>query len=197
MYLRKMHRQKDGKDHSYWALVESYRTARGPRQRIVAYLGEMDAAGRLGIKDAAENNQTHQQDLFDEQESEWIEVNLRGIRTERARDFGDVWLAVELLKRLGLTDFFHQFLPPGREQIPWAELACILVIARFCHPKSELYIAEHFYGHSALEDLFGIAGDKVYDNRLYRALDKLLPHKEALEKHLKERFGELFNIEYD
>ncbi|MFQ5709061.1 MAG: IS1634 family transposase, partial [bacterium] len=109
----------------------------------------------------------------------------------------DRWLALELLKRLGLLEFFRQVMPPGREKIPWADLACVLTIARFCEPKSELYIAEHFYGHTALADLMGIPNELVYDNRLYRALDKLLPYKESLEKHLKERFGELFDIQYD
>ncbi len=197
MYIRKITRKKDGKTHAYWALVESRRTERGPRQHVVAYLGEMDAAGRLGVQKAAEGRSDHQADLYENVEPEWVEVNVRGIRTERVRDFGDIWLALELLKRLGLVEFFHQVMPAGREKIPWADLACVLTIARFCEPKSELYIAEHFYGHTVLTDLMGIPNDKIYDNRLYRALDKLLPHKESLEKHLKERFGELFNIRYD
>lgn len=197
MYIRKITRKKDGKTHAYWALVESRRTERGPRQHVVAYLGEMDAAGRLGVQKAAEGRLDHQADLFENLEPEWVEVNVRGVRTERVRDFGDIWLAFQLLKRLGLVAFFHQVIPAGREKIPWADLACILAIARFCDPKSELYIAEHFYGHSALADLMGIPNDLVYDNRLYRALDQLLPHKEALEKHLKQRLGDLFNIDYD
>ena len=197
MYIRKITRKKDGKTHAYWALVESRRTERGPRQHVVAYLGEMDAAGRLGVQKAAEGRSDHQADLYENVEPEWVEVNVRGIRTERVRDFGDIWLALQLLKRLGLVEFFHQVMPVGREKIPWADLACILTTARFCEPKSELYVAEHFYGHTALADLMGIPNDKVYDNRLYRALDKLLPHKESLEQHLKQRFGELFNIEYD
>ena len=197
MYIRKITRKKDGKTHAYWALVESRRTARGPRQHIVAYLGEMDAAGRIGVKQAAEGRSSQQVKLFDALEPEWVEVNVRAVRTERVRDFGDIWLAFELLKRLGLYEFFHHVMPVGRETIPWADLACVLTIARFCEPSSELHIAEHFYGHTALADLMGIPNDKVYDNRLYRALDQLLPHKQALEKHLKERFGELFNIQYD
>ena len=164
---------------------------------MVAYLGEMDAAGRLGVQKAAEGRSDHQVELYDNLEPEWVEVNVRGVRTERVRDFGDIWLALQLLKRLGLLEFFHQVIPVGREKIRWADLACILTIARFCKPSSELYIAEHFYGHTALADLMGIPNDKVYENRLYRALDKLLPHKQALEKHLKQRFGELFGIEYD
>ncbi len=197
MYIRKINIKKDGKNHAYWALVESYRTERGPRQRVIAHLGEMDVAGRIGVKNAAEGRSDHQVDLLENVEPKWVEVNVRAVRTERVRDFGDVWLALELLKRLGLHQFFRQVMPAGREKIPWADLACILTIARFCDPRSELYIAEHFYGHTALADLMGISNDQVYDNRLYRALDKLLPHKESLEKQLKDRFGELFDIQYD
>lgn len=197
MYLRKITRKKNGKTHTYWALVESHRTPRGPRQRVIAYLSEMDAAGRLGVKQAAEGRTNYQKTLFDDLEPEWVEVNVRAVRTERVRDFGDIWLALELLRRLGLSDFFRHLIPPRREKIAWAELASVLVVARFCDPRSELYIAEHFYGHTALADLIGIPNEDVYDNRLYRALDKLLSHKDALENHLKERFGELFDIEYD
>lgn len=197
MYLRKIKRKKDGKGHVYWALVESRRTSCGPRQQVVAYLGEMDSSGRVGLKMVAEGRREHQGDFFDDREPEWVEVNIGGVRTERTRDFGDIWLGLELLRRLGLHEFFRRVLPRGRENVSWADLACVLVIARLCNPSSELYIAEHFYGHSALADLMGIPAEKVYDNRLYRALDLLLPHKEALEAHLRERFGELFGIGYD
>jgi transposase len=197
VYIRKINIKKDGKTHAYWALVESRRTERGPRQHVIAYLGEMDAAGRLGVQKAAEGRSDHQVDLYENLEPEWVEVNVRGVRTERVRDFGDIWLALQLLKRLGLLEFFHQVIPARKEKIRWADLACILTIARFCEPSSELYIVEHFYGHTALADLMGIPDEMVYDNRLYRALDKLLPHKEALQKHLKQRLGELFSIDYD
>ena len=105
MYIRKVNIKKDGKQHTYWALVESYRTARGPRQRVIAHLGEMDASRRLGIKQAAEGYPAFQEELFDHEKPEWVEINIRGVRTERTRDFGDIWLALELLKRLGLYDF--------------------------------------------------------------------------------------------
>ncbi len=197
MYLRKIVRHKDGKSHAYWALVESYRTARGPRQRIVAYLGEMDAGGRLGVHLAAEGAQSYQPSLSDAIEPRWVEVNVNGVRTERAREFGGVWLGFELLKHLGLYSFLQEVLPQGREEIPWADMAAILVLARLCEPSSELYVAEHFYPRSALADLLGIPAHKVNDDRLYRALDQLLPHKEALETHLKERMGGLFGLHYD
>lgn len=145
----------------------------------------------------AENRTDYQADFFDDLNPKWVEVDINAVRVERVRDFGDIWLALELIKRLGLYDFFHQVMPQGREKIPWAKLVCILIIARFCHPKSELYLAEHYYGHTALPDLTGVPDDKIYDNRLYRTLDKLLPFKQALESHLKERFGLLFQINYD
>jgi transposase len=197
VYLRKINIKKDGKAHPYWALVESYRTPKGPRQRIVSYLGEMDASGRLGIKNAVTGQASYQKDMFEDQEPEWVEINVRGIRTENVRDFGDIWLALQLINRLGLYDFFKKVMSCERAKVAWADLACVLTISRFCNPSSELYIAEHFYSQTAFSDLMGIPEHQIYENRLYRALDKLLPHKDALEEHLKERFGELFNIEYN
>jgi transposase len=208
MHLRKIRRKKDGKSHEYWALVESYRTARGSRQRIVAYLGNLDEAARRGIQQAAcpqaaQNDPDRQssclQDTTAEGQTapEWVEVNVHAVRTERPRRFGDVWLALELLRRLHLDRFFQQHLKSTRPQIAWADLVTVLIAARFCEPSSELHIAEHFYKNSALADLLGIPANKIYDNRLYRALDHLLPHKEQLQKHLKERLGELFQITYD
>ena len=88
MYLRRCYRNKDGKRHGYWALVESYRSSRGPRQRVVAYLGEMDAAGRLGIQQqAAGAAAVAQRGLFRDVEPQWVEVDLKRIAIERKRRF--------------------------------------------------------------------------------------------------------------
>jgi len=198
MYLRRCYRQKDGKRHGYWALVESYRTSRGPRQRVVAYLGEMDAAGRLGLhQQAAGPAAVAQRRLFGDVEPQWVEVDLKRIAVERKRAFGGPWLGLQLCRRVGLVDFIERTLATGKEEIPWPLMAQILILARLCNPCSELHIAEHFYESSALSDLLGVAAEKVNEDRLYRALDQLLPHKEALEKHLKNRLGELFELDYD
>jgi transposase len=198
MYLRRCYRRKDGKRHAYWALVESYRTARGPRQRVVAYLGEMDEAGRLGVRQQAEYGDARwQRRLFDRAEPEWVEVDLKRIAVERNRQFGGPWLGLELCRWLGLVEFLERAIAPGREEIPWPLMALVLVLGRLCEPSSELHLAEHFYEASALTDLLGVPAEKVNEDRLYRALDQLLPHKEALEKHLKERLGELFELDYD
>ena len=198
MYLRRCYRQKDGKRHAYWALVESYRTARGPRQRVVSYLGELDEQGRLGVERMAQPNRASQSDLFDQKASqEWIEVDLRGVRVERSRPFGGAWLGLMLLRQLGLNDLLEALMPSGRKEIPWSVMSLVLVLGRLLDPSSELHLAEHGYEASALAELLGVPAGKVNNDRLYRTLDRLLPHKPALEKHLKQRLGELFDLDYD
>jgi transposase len=200
MFLRPLYRQGKDRREAYWALVESYRTERGPRQRTVAYLGLMDEAGRLGVEQAADPQPASpQQELFPAAQTEprFVEIDRTGVRVENCRQFGGPWLALELVKQLGLHEFIARTMPAGRAHVPWSLTALILVVARLCEPSSELHIAEHFYRQSALCDLLGVPVDKLDDNRLYRGLDELLPHKEALEVFLKQRFGELFAIEYD
>ena len=207
MFLRWKCRHKDGKPHYYWELVETYRTERGPRQRVVAHLGGMDdPAMRQAVHRAAGGHPSDQMSLFDAPLPEWVEVNIRKTHVARPRRFGDTWLALELIKKLKLGELLDELLPdaqgedagPGRPpKIPWARLAEVLIVSRFCEPSSELHIAESFYQKSALGELLGIADDDVYDNRLYRALDHLLRHKDRLQQHLKERLGELFALTYD
>jgi transposase len=197
MYLRPCYRMKDGKRHAYWALVESYRTARGPRQRVVSWLGGMDERGRLAVRRCAQREVVVQSELFTENAPEWVEVDLKRVRVERSRHFGGPWLGLELARRLELDRFLETALPSGREEIGWASTALVLVLGRLCEPSSELHLAEHFYQASALPDLLGVPAEKVNDDRLYRALDTLLPHKAALEKHLKEKLGSLFALDYD
>ena len=198
MFIRPCYRMKDGKRHAYWALVESHRTERGPRQRIVAYLGQLGEVERSGVREAAEGKKnSRQRRLFDEAQAEWVTVNAQAVRVENCRQFGGPWLAMALIKKLGLHEFLERTLPSGREDVPWSLTALILIIARLCEPSSELHIAEHFYRRTALPELLGVPVHKVDDNRLYRGLDQLLPHKSALESHLKNRLGELFGLEYD
>jgi len=180
-------------------LVESYRTERGPRQRVVAYLGDINQAECKGVKQAAEEKKGYWQSrLFDaEGEPGWVEVDTKRIRVGGVRDFGGYWLGLQMLEKLELTSFLEQTIPHGREDIEWSIMGLALVLWRLCEPSSELHMVEHLYERSPLGDLLGIPDDQMNDNRLYRSLDNLLPHKSALEKHLKGRLGELFNLEYD
>lgn len=201
MYLRHSTVRKNGKDHTYWRLVRSVRRNGKVKQETIAHLGELDEQGRaraqalaLAITGGREQTKLFEDDC---PSSEPVPVKLDGVRAERGRRFGDVWLGLTLWKALGLDEVCEAKMPCGREDIPWATMAAILVIARLCEPSSELYIAENWYRRTALEDLLGVSATQVNDARLYRALDQLLPHKNALQDHLVRRLGELFSLEYD
>src|SRR5262249_53487395 len=134
-----------------------------------------------------------QPDLFlPDEADDLIPVRLRRIRLERGRTFGDVWLGWTLWRALKLDELLCRPLPDRREPAPWGPVAAVLVLARLCEPSSELHIAETWYRGTALEDLFALPAPLVNDDRLYRALDRLLVHKEALQQHLVARLGELF-----
>ncbi len=201
MYLRHTTVRKDGKTHSYWRLVRSVRRGRKVVQETVAQLGELDAQGRARARTLALRltGRDEQYELFEAPagRSEPVAVRLDQIRLERARRFGDVWLAWRLWRALALDRFCSEHLVEGREQVPWSAMAAILVIARLCEPASELHIAEDWYRRTALDDLLGVPAERINDDRLYRALDRLLPHKRALEVHLKERLGALFELDYE
>ena len=209
MFIRQYSRVEEGKRQAYWALVESYRTARGPRQRVVAWLGKLDKAGRLGVEQAAEApgaretrpSDGRQRSLFEEDspscEARWIEVNTAGVRVENCRQFGGPWLALELIRRLQLDEFLQREMARGQEHVPWSWSALILVIARLLEPASELYTAEQWYPKTALPELLGVPAECVDDNRLYRTLDALLALKEPLQVHLKQRMESLFGLAYD
>jgi len=127
----------------------------------------------------------------------WATVNVNQVSVERLRNFGDVYLALLLWNRLGFAEFCKEYLPVGREGISWSVMVCILVLARFCAPSSESQIAESWYDKTALDDLLGVACEKVNDDRLYRMLDALLPYKDKLRTHPQTRYGELFGSIFD
>ena len=194
-------RRKDGKVHTYWRLVRSVRVGRKVVQQTVAHLGELDAQGRARAKALAHAilGTREQSDLFSPPDDgdEGIPVRLHRLRLERGRTFGNVWLGWTLWRALRLDAWLERLIPTGREAVPWATMAAVLVLARLCEPSSELHIAEDWYRQTALEDLLALPAALVNDDRLYRALDRLLPHKTALEQHLVGRLGELFALDYD
>jgi transposase len=205
MYLRRHTKKSGGVSYETWTLVETVRTRRGPRQRIVATLGKLpglDKEEKVGWEEIGRilsGRPAVGRSLFEKalDVPEWATVDLRGIQVERLRSFGDVYLGLVLWHRLGLMEFCKEHIPSGREEIPWSLMAGILTLGRFCAPSSELQIAESWYAKTALEDLLGVAAEKINDDRLYRALDALLPHKDALCRHLQKRYGELFGSTFD
>jgi transposase len=209
MFLRRHSRTKDGKAHAYWSLVETVRTVDGPRQRTLCYLGELnDSAQGRWLKTVEVFNaqgESHQLKLFPsaveprKDDATVARVRLDQVRLERSRRFGDSFLGLELWKRLELDRFWEPLLdgPGEAAEVPWSRIAALLAINRLCAPGSELAIEERWYPSTALDDLLGIEAGKINDTRLYRCLDRLLPHKTKLERHLTRRYGELFAAEFD
>ena len=197
MYLRHTTRRKDGKVHRYWRLVRSVRIGRRVIQQTVAHLGELDDRGRLEARALARHliGAPEQAALFDDGNRDVaVPVRLKGVRVERSRRFGDVYLALALWRGTGLAGLCEELLPAGKERVAWEKIAAVLVAARLCEPSSELHIAEDWYRRTALGDLLQLADEQVNKDRLYRALDHLLEHKAALEAHLGRRCGELFAV---
>ena len=205
MFLKRVAVRKKGKRHTYWALVKSVRTARGPRHEVVAYLGELRPSERNGWAEVArfvDHRPKPYLPLFDtdgdrEPVPEKIEVRVRDARVQRTRDFGDVYLGLCLWRALKLDQLLERKIPRNREDVPWSVMAAILTLARFCEPFSELHIADTWYLRTALDDLLGVPQEAVNKDRLYRTHDHLLPHKETIEKHLKEQFTTLFDTGYE
>jgi len=198
MYLRHTIRKKDGKVHRYWCLVRSVRVGRRVIQQTVAHLGELDDQGQIQARALAHKliGSPEQAPLFsDGSEHLTVPVRLKGIRLERSRQFGDVYLALALWRGTGLAQLCNELLPAGKERVAWEKIAAILVAARLCEPASELHIAEDWYRRTALCDLLQVGEEEINKDRLYRGLDCLLKHKVAIEAHLSRRVGELFAVQ--
>jgi transposase len=198
MYLRHTTIRKDGKIHRYWRVVRSVRVGRRVIQQTVAQIGELDEQGRVAARALARRliGTPERAQLFDDgSEQLTVPVRLKGIRIERPRQFGDVYLALALWRGTGLEALCERLLPTGKERIAWSKMAAVLVAARFCEPSSELHIAEDWYRRTALSDLLQLGDEEVNKDRLYRGLDHLLAHKAELEAHLSQRCGELFAVQ--
>jgi transposase len=207
MFLRPNYRAKDGKDHIYWSLVETVRTVDGPRQRTLCYLGELNGSAQArwlkSVEVFNEQGEAEQLKLFPSQveppadDPQVARVLVNRVRLERTRQFGACFLGWELWKQLGLDGFYEQVIDGEAAEVPWSRVAAVLAINRLCAPGSELAVEERWYPSTALDDLLEIEEGKINDTRLYRCLDRILPHKTKLEQHLKQRYGELFGAEFD
>ena len=205
MFLRRISPRGKGRRQQYWVLLESHRTAKGSRHRVVAYLGKLSAKEVSGWETIAaklDEKAPPVAGLFDvppEDDScpRIVSVDLKNIRLQNLREFGQEYLAWVLWRTLGLDELLGGLMPHGMEQVPWSVTAAILCIARFCQPSSELYIERHFYPKSALTELLDVPPSQVQTDRLYRGLDHLLKQKKPIEQHLRRRLGQLFDLSFD
>lgn len=207
MFLRRNRRRHHGECYEYWSLMRTVRTAKGPRHELVASLGKapgLDQDKRLSWENVGDllegRDPAPVQGRLGEPlppPRQWMQVDVRGLRVERVRDFGEVYLALSLWRRLGLHTLLRELIAPGRESVSWELIACILTVARFCGNKSELEVAERWYADSALEDLLGVPFSQINDARLYRGLDVLHQHKDRICQHLLERYQSWFGVEFE
>ncbi len=209
MFLRSTNRKKDGKDHRYFSIVENQRiSADKTVQRTVLYLGEINdqqqASWRKTLTVFDEDKQQFTDlSLFPEDRPlpeeaiDSIQVKLSGLELRRPRPFGNCWLASELWHQLGLSEFWGERLPEGRERVSWEKVLRLLVVNRLLEPGSEFRVHRHWFVESAmdalLEEDFAVA-DK---DRLYRCLDRILEHKQDLFIWLRQKWSELFHADFE
>jgi hypothetical protein len=209
MFLRCHARQKDGKLHRYWSIVETRRVAGGGVvQRRVLYLGEINDSQREAwrktievVEGAAPQPRTIA--LFPEDrlpaipDDAVVQIRLRELTVRRPRQWGACWLACHLWAELGLHTFWAEHLPPSRKGTRWDLILTALTAYRLLDPGSEWRFHREWYLQSAMPDLLGAGYELAEIHKLYRCLDHLLPQKRALFAHLTARWRDLFNLTYE
>ena len=173
MFLRHS-RTKEGKDHTYWSLVETIRTPDGPRQRTLCYLGELNSSAQARwwktVEVFNDQGETQQLKLFPSHvkppadDPQVARVLLNQVRLERTRQFGACWLGLELWRRLELDRFLEATVDHEAADVPWSRVAALLAINRLCAPGSELAIEQRWYPSTALDDLLDIADREEFPN---------------------------------
>jgi transposase len=209
MYLKPNRRFKDGKEHTYWSIVESKRCLQGKTvQRLVFYLGEINDSQKeswcktISVFDEAEDVSTEMA-LFPSTRSvpehvvQGLQLRMAEFSIQRPRQWGACWMATLLWDQLKLDDFWSPHLPPSREGTPWKKVLQTLVTYRLIEPGSEWYLHRHWYQQSAMGDLLNEDFALVEKDTLYRCLDKALPHKESFFNFLRQRWDDLFKIKFD
>jgi transposase len=209
LFLRSTNRKKDGKHHRYFSIVENQRIAADKTvQRTVLYLGEINdqqqASWRktLAVFDE-EKQQVTELSLFPEDRPlpedavDSIQVKLSGLELRRPRPFGNCWLASELWHQLGLSEFWREHLPEGRESVSWEKVLRLLVVNRLLEPGSEFRVHRHWFVESAMDTLLEENFAVAEKDRLYRCLDRLLEHKQDLFVWLKQKWAELFHADFE
>jgi transposase len=210
MFLRSKIRQKNGKSHRYWSVVENKRVGGGRVvQRHVLYLGEINDTQELAWRRSIEVMEAgaarpRTLSLFPEDRCEGllpdasiVRLKLSRLRLRRPRQWGACWLALELWRELELDRFWSARLGPSRKGTRWDQVLFVLVAYRLLAPGSEWRLHREWFERSALADLLGGDAGLAESHKLYRCHDRLLAHKPAVFDHLVGRWRDLFNARFD
>jgi transposase len=209
-FLHCHHRFKNGKDHCYWSIAEKVRVSRGRWiQRPILYLGEINDSQQAAWTKVIEvfdttKQQTAELALYPAERSVpehaapyGVKVRLNEFSLHRPRQWGACWIGCQLWQQLGLDGFWSQRLPPSREGTDWRHILQTLSIYRLIDPGSEWRLHRQWFEGSAMADLLEEDFSLVEKDNLYRCLDKLLEHRPALFKHLRQRWEGLFEVKFD
>ena len=209
MFLRSTKRNKDGKEHRYWSVVENVRHPSGSvHQKTLLYLGDLNDSQHAAWTKAievfnADSGQTEIRSLFPSDrtpppaDTPALSLRLEGYQLSRPRQYGACWLACELWRQLGLDQFWAEKLPASREGTDWARLLQVSTAYRLIAPGSEWRCHRQWYDRSAMGDLLGPNFQWGGKDQLYFVLDRLLEHRPALFTHLQARWKDLFGAQYE
>jgi transposase len=209
MFLRSTPRKKNGRIHRYFSVVENRRLPDSRTvQRTVLYLGEINdqqqAAWRKTLEVFDEEEQSYRtMSLFpDDREVpadvvDSIQVKLSGLELRRPRTFGSCWLGCELWHQLGLDEFWQQRLPGAREAVSWEKVLQLQVVNCLLDPGSDFRLHRQWYLDTAMDELLETDFAVAAKDRLYRCLDRVLPHKQELFVWLKQKWADLFHSDFE
>ena len=219
MFLRSSVVKKSGKSYRYWKLVENVRTDAGPRQRVVAHLGDLSnftaadwqaLARRMGEPEMAAALErrvqqggrsgrppkwTIQDRAASASDADVVSIRLSETSWREPVAFGDVYTALVLWKRLGLAELLGERMNDSVAKVSWSMVAALIAVNRLVEPMPEWPMVR-WWQRTALPQLLGIPLGAINDDRLYRCLDLVLPHKQAIEERIAGVGQSLFGQSY-
>jgi len=207
-FLQCHHRRKNGKDHCYWSIAEKVRTHHGWVQRHLMYLGEINDSQKASWTKMVEvfdptRQQTQELALYpahravpEHAAKHGVQVRLDEFELRRPRQWGACWVGCQLWDQLRLEEFWRERLPDSREGTCWRKVLQTLTLYRLIDPGSEWRLHREWFKNSALADLLEEDFSLAEKDNLYRCLDKLLEHREALFRHLRQRWEDLFGVKF-
>lgn len=221
MYIRKTVRRYKDRTYVNFLLVESVLTDKGPRQKVICSLGDLsprppeqwlalarklqDAlTGQLSLPGMADEDPELQQlrhvlpvqtaapvdvDTTTSSPDDLVSVHIDRVTYETPRPAGHIHVGLKFWKRLGLDDILKSlgFSPC------LVSLTCAMTLNRLIHPAAE-YAMPDWIRSTAMADILGVDFSRLPDDPLYRNLDRLHPHRAAIESALAGREQSLFNL---
>ena len=214
MYIRKNTRKHKGKTYTNYLLVESVQTPKGPRQRTICSLGNLEPAPQeewLALAHRLEASLQGQLSMGASQVDineivakarRWkrrthfvdpgsvIEVDSDRVDVEEAREAGPVHVGHQIWRQLGIDDILrHARLSERARTVTEA-----MTLNRLIYPLSEHAMPE-WIRRTALGDILKEDFSKREDESLYRNLDRLHPNRELIERELAEQEKTLFSLD--